>query len=71
MIDEDGKPKITDIGIVKMYEPLHSNVDDATRWHAPELLTGEQDDFTAQSDIYSFACVCIEVRPPLRICFSN
>lgn len=67
MIDNEERPRITDIGIARIYQRIHSNVDEATRWQAPELLTGEQKDFTTQSDIYAFACVCIEVSLP-RIC---
>lgn len=63
MIDDKEQPRITDIGIAGIYEPLHSNVDSITRWQAPELLTAEQTFSTTQTDIYAFACVCIEVRP--------
>lgn len=43
----------------------------ATRWSAPELFDPEEFGLessrpTFQSDIYAFACICIEVRISLQ-----
>ena len=43
------------------------------RWQAPELLRGDAEEAgcdwqrnSQASDIYAFACVCYEVRPPFQ-----
>ena len=41
-----------------------SNHHGALRWTAPELINGDEDQVSYNSDIYSFGCVAIHVCCP-------
>lgn len=47
----------------------------STRWMAPELILSLVEDdgatfpVTRESDVFSFACVCLEVRIPFVVAF--
>lgn len=64
MIDDEGCPRVADYGLARILEPEDSMI---TRWQAPEVLVPDYfpdvpDGFTIKSDVYAFACLCIEVR---------
>ena len=72
MIDDGGRARLTDFGMSLVsegtaygYGSVHGG--GAVRWTAPELFDPEEFESqntrpTARSDMYAFACVCIEVR---------
>lgn len=76
LIDEDDTVRLTDFGMALIaeatsyqYASVHGG--GATRWQAPELI--DPDEFgisssrpTFASDVYSFSCICIEVRAPMN-----
>ena len=71
LVDDDGHARLADFGMALIaegtaynYGSLHGG--GAIRWSAPELLDPEEFGFensrpTFQSDIYAFACMCVEV----------
>ncbi|TDL20548.1 kinase-like protein [Rickenella mellea] len=73
LIDEKCNPRITDFGLAKIIDSQASSVvatsfngKGTMRWQAPELLMacrfeGESGGITVKSDVYAFACVCLEV----------
>ncbi len=73
LVDAQGKPKLTDFGLAKVVDSQASTVAASSfngkgtmRWQAPELLSschlGEGcGGLTPYSDVYAFACVCLEV----------
>lgn len=71
LVDENGAIRLTDFGMSLIAEGTAYNYGShhgggATRWSAPELFDPEAFGLessrpTFQSDIYAFACVCIEV----------
>lgn len=72
-MDEDHKPRITDFGLSTAIDSQASSAvatsrggKGAIRWQAPELLNVEQSEsspgtVTRKSDVYAYACVCLEV----------
>lgn len=73
LVDEEGRPRISDFGLVRIEDSLASvtassfNGRGSLRWQAPELLCPDQFpdipcNITTKSDVYSFACLCLEVR---------
>lgn len=67
-----GRARLTDFGMSLVAEATGYNYSSihgggAVRWTAPELIDPEEFDLetsrpTFASDVYSFACTCIEVR---------
>jgi serine/threonine protein kinase len=68
LIDEDMVVKISDFGLSNFSDATAAigdgNGTGSTRWMSPELLRPDVTDFQPRtpSDIYSFGCLCIEVR---------
>ena len=74
-MDDLGRPRITDFGLARIVELQDTNTAmtftgrGSVRWQAPELLGLPYDDDddekwskpSAKSDVYAFACVCLEV----------
>ena len=72
-MDDRGCPKVADFGLAKVIDSQASAVGGtsfcgkgAMRWQAPELLNssrfeGVSSSTSIASDIYAFACVCLEV----------
>lgn len=71
LIDDHGNPKLIDFGLSVLqgagYNTLGTKPRGAgtVRFMAPELLAEEGGESSFQTDIYAFACVCIEVRPEI------
>lgn len=70
LVDDEWHIRLADFGLSNYTEATlatnTSNQHGAKRWMAPELLNPELFDVkrfqrTLQSDIYSFACICLEV----------
>ncbi|KAL0948376.1 hypothetical protein HGRIS_010958 [Hohenbuehelia grisea] len=74
LIGEEGQALITDFGLSKVVEEMTDSMNlgtsffaGSTRWMAPELILALVEDdgrpppITPQSDVYSFASVCLEV----------
>ncbi|KAJ8090807.1 hypothetical protein PM082_024988 [Marasmius tenuissimus] len=62
LIDENYNPRLADFGLTIFTEATMqttSGFGGTLRWMAPELLSGQRR--SPSSDIYAFACVCIEV----------
>ncbi|TDL23525.1 kinase-like protein [Rickenella mellea] len=74
LIDERGDPCIADFGLARIVESDQSRGPlGAIRWQAPELFNFEEDTnviLTMQSDVYAFACVCLEIFTG-KVPFSN
>ena len=75
LIDEQRRPRIADFGLARVMDSqataINSSMTGDTRgnlrWQAPELLQTnhfgkESYKVTSHSDVYSFACVILEVR---------
>jgi hypothetical protein len=62
LIDDDGVPVLSDIGLDKLDHPPEWNISTTAniRWTAPELME-EDGTTTKQSDVYSFAMTAFEV----------
>lgn len=74
LVDHNGRMKLTDFGLAAIAEAGQSLTlttrGGAFGWMAPELIDPEffgfeNDRPTFESDVYSFACVCVEVRSKL------
>ncbi|EGN97419.1 hypothetical protein SERLA73DRAFT_75104 [Serpula lacrymans var. lacrymans S7.3] len=74
LIDDTGNPLITDFGLSNVVEELCDSINlgtslfaGSTRYMAPELVLALVEDdgipppITTASDVYAFACVCLEV----------
>ncbi|KLO11549.1 kinase-like protein [Schizopora paradoxa] len=72
LIDDCGQPLISDFGLVRIEDSLASITASSfsgrgsLRWQAPELLCPDQFpdipcNITTKSDVYSFACLCLEI----------
>ena len=71
LIDENNNARVTDFGMSLISEASSYNYGSihgggATRWQAPELIDPEEYGLessrpTPPSDVFSFACTCIEV----------
>ena len=70
-MDADGKAVITDFGLANIREEADllewpSTLPGSIRWMAPELFLSLEEDkitpITTYSDVYAFACICLEVR---------
>ena len=72
LVDNDGHIRLTDFGLALIYDATaysYSSIHGggAVRWKAPELIDPEECGAdsarpTYKSDVYSYACVVIEVR---------
>ena len=66
-MDATGRARITDFGFATVTRELHSvqsasgDEGHTARWTAPEILMGQQETYTRETDIFSFAMVMIEV----------
>lgn len=72
LVDDAGCIQLTDFGMSLIadatphnYASIHGG--GALRWRAPELIDPEEFQMTSsrptyQSDVYAFACTCIEVK---------
>ena len=64
LIDATLSVKLSDFGLAKFSDAsaasLEAHTSAALRWMAPEILSGSPATFA--SDVYSFGCVCSEVR---------
>ncbi len=78
MVDSHKCVRLADFGLAVIEDGGSSVVPScggAVAWLAPELLDPEAYGLcyptpTRQSDVYSFGCVCVEVRPPFD-CSAN
>ena len=67
-VDRHGKPVVGDFGCAKLFHLESSgvvppsNVLFSARWAPPEGLETGQYAVTLKADVYSFACLCIEVN---------
>ncbi len=72
LVDAFGRPRITDFGLSRIIDSQASTSASSfsgqgnVRWQAPELLDtsrfrGGSGNVTTQSDVYSYAYVCLEV----------
>jgi serine/threonine protein kinase len=70
LIDHDGHVRLADFGLFEIAEKVNVTFTIANlgsvRWQAPELLAARHDEpdsyrRTRAMDVYSFACVCLEV----------
>lgn len=74
LVDDSGRPRLADFGLSKILDSRAATSatsftgQGSMRWQAPELMN--PDDFkgirrgtTYDSDVYAFACVCLEVCP--------
>ncbi|KAI5121751.1 hypothetical protein M0805_009040 [Coniferiporia weirii] len=74
LVDESLEPRITDFGLARIVDSQVSIIATSfrgagvVRWQAPELLDfgdtkdrGESVYISTMSDVYAFACVCLEV----------
>ncbi|KAJ7931278.1 kinase-like domain-containing protein [Mycena leptocephala] len=81
LLDDQGHARLADFGLAVITDgPLApTNRGGSLRWMAPELLNPEACGFTVfqrtfASDIYSFACVCLELytgKPPFSEIFAD
>lgn len=72
-MDEDDRPRIADFGLAQAVDSRSSSAmassrrgKGSMRFQAPELLNpsrfeGFSGDVTRNSDVYAYACVCLEV----------
>ena len=65
LIDKTLHPRLADFGLTRLVDKTgqsSTNMGGTLRWMAPELLVPSEDvQRTYASDIYAFACVCVEV----------
>lgn len=84
LVDDRGEAQLADFGLAKLEDSKATTVatsfdgKGSVRWQAPELLNsgkygGCSRGPSLSSDIYSFACLCIEVRrmSMLNVTFFN
>jgi serine/threonine protein kinase len=64
LIDSDRRPRIADFGLAEVADATAVSINQcgSVRWMAPELLETFQR--TLATDVYAFACVCLEVSNP-------
>jgi serine/threonine protein kinase len=67
LVDNDHHPRLADFGLGSIAESTAgshtSKGGGSIRWMAPELLRAEGDfQRTLPTDVYSYGCVCVEVR---------
>ena len=66
LVDDTGRPRITDFGLATVTKNLDSirsaseDEDNTARWTAPEILNDEGT-YSKEADVFSFAMVMIEV----------
>jgi serine/threonine protein kinase len=73
LIDSRGRPRLCDFGLVDLVAEfqgisyIESSISSAVRWTAPEIYQIPEDHSVpkadTKSDIYSFACVMLQVEP--------
>jgi len=68
LIDDDGTPYLTDFGysmimdlLTSTFSPLEHAFAGSPRWTPEEKLRHSKFPLTLKADVYSFACLCIEV----------
>ncbi|TCD66728.1 hypothetical protein EIP91_001021 [Steccherinum ochraceum] len=64
LVNDDTRATLTDFGLAAFRSPKFTQsdtVDSRVRWAAPELLNGSIPRPTAKGDIFSFACVVVEL----------
>ncbi len=75
LLDSDVKVRLTPFGstaVVSADDFSHPGQGGSVAWVAPELIDLKRYNFTAAAssratDVYSFACTCVEVRVACRI----
>ena len=75
LVDNDGNARLSDFGLALVTESSSyaygsSHGGGAIPWKAPELIDNEEFDLpdtrpTPSSDVFSFACMCVEVSKPV------
>lgn len=74
LVNDDGEPLLTDVGYSMLLDPVTSqpipseNVSaGCVRWTAGEKIRPCEFPVTEKSDVYAFACLCVEVSFSLRV----
>jgi serine/threonine protein kinase len=63
-VNRGGEAVLSDFGLSSLVAGIANNAtvtEGSNRWSAPELFKTEQIIRNAESDVYAFGCVCLEV----------